>query len=115
MQAVKNSADFGRIRASVEVASTRAMLARWMTQAEALRLIRGYARARPVLLSVHAYEEMEAANATERDVREAIANAKTCVPAGKPGRRKVTGTDQKGDELTCVVVIEDGIRVVTVW
>jgi hypothetical protein len=56
---------------------------------------------------------MRQRNVLLRDVRAALTNAQTCHADGP--KWKVTGPDYDGDELTCVVVLEDGIVVVTVF
>lgn len=48
-----------------------------------------------------------------RDIRCALIAAQTCEASGAAW--KVTGPGLDGDDLTCVVAIEDGIVVVTVF
>lgn len=48
-----------------------------------------------------------------KDLRCALMNAQTCSPDGE--RWKVAGADTDGDDLTCIVVIEAGVVVVTVF
>jgi hypothetical protein len=48
------------------------------------------------------------------DLRNALVNARSCAPqAGE--RWKVEGSDLDGDDLTVVVVIDDGLLVVTLF
>jgi hypothetical protein len=86
----------------------------FITLAEALRDIRGYAAAGRVRFSYHAYDRMDQRGATERDVIAACARAKKCKRAAQ-GRWKVTGPDIDSDDLTVVVAIEDGLLVVTLF
>jgi hypothetical protein len=79
-----------------------------------LEQIRGLARANRVIFTSHALQEMREAHATERDVVEALAGATRCRPSER-GRWRVEGQDLDGDDLTIVVVIEDGLVVVTVF
>lgn len=48
------------------------------------------------------------------DVRCALANASGC-EAADDGRWRVRGHDLDGDDLTCVVAIEDAAIVVTIF
>jgi len=48
------------------------------------------------------------------DVRHALAGARRCKAADQ-GRWKAFGEDLDGDELVCVVTIEAGLVVVTVY
>lgn len=63
----------------------------------ALADIRGYAGANRILI-----------------VRHALAGARRC-DAADQGHWKVFGEDLEGDELVCVVAIEAGVVVVTVY
>jgi hypothetical protein len=56
---------------------------------------------------------MRQRNVLLRDVRAALTSAQTCHPDG--AKWKVTGPDYDGDILTCVVVLEEGVLVVTVF
>jgi hypothetical protein len=57
---------------------------------------------------------MLAAGANEDDVRHALAHAATCVEGNRLGSWKVSGPDCAGEELVAVVVLRDGLFVVTV-
>jgi len=82
--------------------------------ARALEEIRGLARANRVVFTRHALEEMGEARATENDVLHALREATAC-RASERDRWRVEGKDLDGDDLTVVVVIEDGVVVVTVF
>lgn len=85
-----------------------------MTSAEALKEVRGYAAAGRYFVSGHALERMRARSVQEADLRHALTKATRCASA-PPDRWKVTGPDLDGDDLTVVVVIDDGVLVVTVF
>ncbi len=86
---------------------------RSMTPTEALQAIRGYAAAGRIGYSPHARREVFEANAVFADVRVALANAaRTTLQPND--RWKTVGPDRDGDELV-VVVIDDGLLVVTVF
>ncbi|MBI4704199.1 MAG: DUF4258 domain-containing protein [Deltaproteobacteria bacterium] len=80
----------------------------------ALANIRGLACAWCIRYGRHAIERMDERGATRQDVQAALAGATEC-RAQPQGRWKITGADRDGDELTVVVVIEDGVVVVTVF
>jgi Domain of unknown function (DUF4258) len=86
-----------------------------MTPAEALRQVRGYATAGRVRFTSHAYQRMSERGARRQDVIEACVKGERCSKGSEPGRWKVTGPDLDGDDLTAVVVIEDGVLVVTMF
>lgn len=84
--------------------------------AQALADIRGYASANRIRFTKHARKEMRECGAEPEDVQHALANATACVlSTDGPGRWETTGPDWNGKELTCVVVIDDGVLVITVW
>lgn len=85
-----------------------------MDAATALADIRGYAAANRVLIVRHAWQRMAERGAQYEDVRHALAGARKCKAADQ-GRWKVIGEDLDGDELVCVVTIEAGVVVVTVY
>jgi hypothetical protein len=85
-----------------------------MTPAEALDTIRGYAVASRIEYSPHARREMADAHATYADVRAVLVGA-TRAALQANDRWKVAGPDQDGDERVVVLVIEDGLLVVTVF
>lgn len=85
-----------------------------MTPSEALADIRGYAGVGRIVLTFHAEQRMGERGVTARDVRHALVNAGRC--NGLPEDRwKVYGADLSGEELVLVVVLEDGVIVVTVF
>jgi hypothetical protein len=84
------------------------------TPAQALRDIRGYAAAGRIEYTAHALEEMAEAQATFADVRWALTHATRAVLQAN-GRWKVRGPDRVGDDLALVVVLDEGVLVVTVF
>lgn len=85
-----------------------------MTPAEALRTIRGLARAGRYVISDHAAKRMNQRNVRPVDIRCALQGATECIVL--PDERwKTTGPDFDGDGLTCVVAIEDKVVVITVF
>ena len=86
-----------------------------MTPADALRDIRGYARAGRVRFSGHARDRMNERGATEQDVITACAYATKCSRGDRPRRWRVEGPDLDGDALSVVAVIEGGVVVITVF
>ena len=84
-----------------------------MSPGEALETIRGYAVARRIRVTAHAYERMRRRGVHYHDLRFALMTASVCLADGP--KWKVTGADEDGDALTCVVVIEAGLVVVTVF
>jgi hypothetical protein len=82
--------------------------------ATALADIRGYAAADRILIVRHAWQRMAERGARYEDVRHALAGARKC-RAAEQGRWKVFGEDREEDELVCVVIIEAGVVVVTVF
>ena len=85
-----------------------------MDAATALADIRGYAGANRIVIVRHAWERMVERGARYEDVRHALMGAQRCRAADQ-GRWKVFGEDLDGDELVCVVAIEAGVVVVTVY
>jgi hypothetical protein len=83
--------------------------------ATALVDIRGYAAANRILIVRHAWQRMAERGAQYEDVRHALAGARKCRATDHQGRWKVFGEDRDGDELVCVVAIEGGVVVVTVF
>ena len=84
------------------------------TEAQALANVRGYASAGRVRFSKHAWLRMYERNATEMDVLHALATAQSCRAAPEE-RWRVEGKDRDGDDLTVVVVLENGVLVVTLF
>jgi hypothetical protein len=85
-----------------------------MTPSEALTEVRGYAGAGRIRLTRHAERRMEDRGVVFRDVRSALMNAGQC-SALPEERWKVWGPDTSGDELTLVILLEDGVIVVTMF
>jgi hypothetical protein len=85
-----------------------------MKQAEALDAIRGYARAnRIVIARGHPGERAQERTRQYGDIHAALSNAKSA-KLQENGRWRVRGQDLDGDDLTIVVIIENGLIVVTV-
>lgn len=81
---------------------------------EALEEIRGLASANRYALSPHAFERMLLRNVRPMDVRHALVKARDCREQTE-GRWKVLGPDLDKDDLTMVVVVEDGVVVITLF
>ena len=79
----------------------------------ALEMIRGYALARRIRVTGHAYDRMRRRGVQFHDLRFALMQAKTCTADDE--KWKVTGPDEDGDALTCIVVLEAEVVVVTVF
>jgi hypothetical protein len=86
-----------------------------MAENEALlQQIRGYAKASRLSFTRHARERMGQRGVGEQDVRKALVHANRCQEGNEPNRWKVTGPDVDGDALDIVVVIDDGLLIITV-
>jgi hypothetical protein len=85
-----------------------------VTPAEATEAIKGYAGAHRIRFGSHARKEMRECGATQADVRRALMTLQSCELQAN-GRWKVAGPDTHGDALICIVVIEEGAVVVTVF
>ena len=87
-----------------------------MDSAEALRVIRGLARANRIRLTAHAAREALECGASRDDIRYALSNAKSVRASGR-GRASdwtAVGPDEDGDDLEVALTVEDGILVITV-
>jgi len=62
----------------------------------------------------HAYLRMQQRNVRMADLRCALTKAFRCCLQNNE-RWKVDGPDLDGDELTAIVVIEDGLIIVTIY
>jgi hypothetical protein len=82
---------------------------------EALMQVRGYAAAGRIRVSQHAWQRMRQRGSAYADVRTALCAATDCTADRENEKWKVTGPDLDGDALTCVVAIESGIVVVTLF
>jgi hypothetical protein len=92
------------------------MMKKTSVQVQALADIRGYAAVNRIRFSRHAREEMGECGAEPEDAQHALANATGCeLSEDGPGRWETTGPDLNGEVLTCVVVLDDGVVVITVW
>lgn len=87
-----------------------------MTSAEAQILadVRGYALAGRVRFTRHAWLRVDERQATQGDVLHALTAAERCRGVGEE-RWRVEGKDRDGDDLTVIVVLEDGVLVVTLF
>jgi len=83
-------------------------------EAQALADVRGFALANRIEYGRHARERMQQRGAGREDVRHALVTATSC-EARPEDRWKVAGVDTAGDELTAIVVLEDGVVVVTLF
>jgi hypothetical protein len=82
---------------------------------EALDLVRGYAAANRIRLTRHARARMEERCATHEDVKQALMSATGCQPEPDEHWLVTGGRDRDETPLALVVVIEDGIIVVTLF
>lgn len=76
--------------------------------------MRGYALANRIEFGPHARQRLRERGAEREDVRAALVSATVC-HAEPRGRWRVEGRDRDGDDLTAIVVIEDGVVVVTLF
>jgi hypothetical protein len=83
-------------------------------ESQALADIRGYALAGRIEVSPHAGRRMRERGVYFEDLRYALASATLCV-AEPDERWKVPSEDEAGEELTTIVVIENGVVVVTLF
>ena len=79
----------------------------------ALSDIRGYASANRIEFTHHAYQRMAQRRVSVNDVGEALRNANDC--RCNDGSWRVSGPDLDGENLRLIVVLEDGVVVVTVY
>ena len=85
-----------------------------MTKKEVLRDIRELTVAGRVRVTSHGRLRMSQRGVTYADLRHGLINANDC-EAGESGRWRVWTTDMCGDSLTVILVIQDGILIVTVF
>ena len=88
-----------------------------MDSAEALRVIRGLARANRIRLTAHADREAAECGTSRPHIRCALVNA-TSIRASGPDRASdwtVAGPDLDGDDLEIALIIQDGLLVITVY
>ncbi len=86
-----------------------------MTPDEALRDIRGYAAANRLRYTAHALARMQERTASRSDVKNALVTATACAAQGETKWCVSGGHDLDGEALTVVVVLEDGVLVVTLY
>jgi hypothetical protein len=86
-----------------------------VTDAEALAEIRGLALAGRVRPTPHALARMRERQVGYGQLRQALSVAMSCSWQAARENWKVEAADLDGDELTIVVVLEDGVVVVTLF
>ncbi len=84
-----------------------------MTEGEALECIRRLATQNRIFFTKHARIRMDERGADRLDVRHALEHAHTCAASGD--RWKVTGPDTDNDDLSCVVVVEGDVVIITLF
>ena len=87
-----------------------------MTSAEesALADIRGYAAANRIQLTLHARQRMEQRRTRFQELRSILMKAPAC--SSLPSERwRVHGMDVDGDTLEVIVVIQDGLIIITLF
>ncbi len=81
--------------------------------------VRGYAGANRVTLSFHANRRLRQRGGGPADAVHALTNAVSCADQradpGRTGDWRIMGPDTDGDDLTCAVILADGVVVVTVF
>jgi len=86
-----------------------------MTEQAMLELVRSYTRAnRWEVDLVHGQQRMQQRGVSFSDVEHALLNASQCQVQAN-GRWKLQSWDLDGDDLTLIVVVEDGVVVITVF
>lgn len=86
-----------------------------MTEPERLALVRGYAAAgRWEVERSHGIPRMRQRGASFVDVEYGLLNGTWC-DVQENGRWKLGTTDVDGDELTLILVVDDGVLVVTLF
>jgi hypothetical protein len=88
-----------------------------MDPEEALRAIRGLAKANRFRLTAHADREAAECGATRAHIQCALAKAKSIRPSGESRASDwtVAGPDLDGDDLELALIIEDGLLIITVY
>lgn len=81
-------------------------------EAAALRDIRGYAAANRITTAPHARQRMRERGVMYNDLRYALLGAHTCA-RGENRRWEVEGSDEEGVGLRLIVILEDGVVVIT--
>ena len=85
------------------------------SEAQSLADVRGYAAANRIEFGPHARLRMGQRHAGREDVRQALMTGTSCHAEAGERWRVEGGRDRDGDELTAVVVFEDGVLVVTLF
>lgn len=87
-----------------------------MRDADALELVRTAAIQRRFIVAPHAEMRVRERGGVPADIRNALMTAKRCRWQPENGRwRILDGVDLEGDELDCIVAIDEGVVVVTVF
>ena len=87
-----------------------------MNAAEALAKIRGWTKAGRYVLGRHARQRMEQRRVSERAVVHALTTAGRCrVEDAAADKWRVFGEDLERDELVLIVVLDDGVFLVTLF
>lgn len=86
------------------------------SETKALEDVRDYAHRGRVRFTKHARERLEQrCGGLAGHVTNALRNATDCAKQAESDRWRVKGPDLDGDELEVVLVIEDGVIVVTLF
>ncbi len=88
-----------------------------MTPAEeaALGDIRGYAAANRIRLTQHARKRMVERGTRFHELRSILMAAPSCSALATTERWRVHGVDEDGDALEVIVVIQDGLMIITLF
>jgi Domain of unknown function (DUF4258) len=85
-----------------------------MAPAKAILDIRGFASVNRIRITRHAEQRMDERGVEIPDVRHALITAAACT-AEAGDRWRVRSADREGVSLTLIVVLEDGVIVVTLF
>lgn len=86
-----------------------------MSPAEALRQIRGYAKANRIVVLTHAWQRMKERGVSYGDMMHGLTNAQSARWQVDHQSWKVSTEDLTGDDLTIAVKLQGGVVVVTVF
>jgi hypothetical protein len=85
-----------------------------MSPQEGLELIRGYALANRIIITRHAEVRMVERGMTVEDIHHGLCTASACSQQPE-GRWRVRSLDREGIDLTLIVVLDDGVVIVTLF
>jgi hypothetical protein len=85
-----------------------------VTPAEALELVHRAGVTGQFFVSIHGRERQDQRSAQRADIRQALRTASSAL-LQENGRWRVEGVDLDEDDLTLIVVFEDGVVVITVF